>query len=181
VAGRISEARKIAPYIRGAARAAISRELAQRIVVAGQTPLQAAAEMNLTRDQLYKILRGAAYKRESAELFGVVGNEKTTLAVEAVRRLWELVPKAIDRTAGIVESSEDDAVALRACNSILDRTGFRTQTEEARQQTVLVLTQEQAEALAEALRVARARTIEVTATPGSLASDKVNETKRDES
>jgi hypothetical protein len=166
--------RQIATYIRGAARVAVSRELAQRIVVAGQTPLQAAAEMNLTRDQLYKILRGAAYKKESAELFGMVGNEKTPLAVEAVRRLWELVPKAIDRTAGIVESSEDDAVALRACNSVLDRTGFRAQGEETKLQTVLVLTEKQAEAMAEALRVARARTIEVP-------REKMNGADRDES
>jgi hypothetical protein len=120
--------------------------------------------MGLTRDQLYKILRGESYKRESADLFAVVGEEKRTFASEAVRRLWGLVPQALDRTARIVEHSEDDAVALRAANSILDRTGLRPQTEDVQLQTVIVLTPDLAEALNEALRVA-SQTVEISPTP----------------
>jgi len=153
-----------APYLRGIARLAKARELAQRIVIQGQPPLEAAHEMGLTRDQLYKILRGEPYKREIADLFAVVGEEKRGFATEAVRRLWGLVPQALDRTARIVEHSEDDAVALRAANSILDRTGLRPQGGDVQVQTVIVLTPEQAEALNEALRVA-AQTIEVSALP----------------
>ena len=83
--------------------------------------------MSLTRDQVYKILRGAAYKQESADLFAVLGPERKAAAVEAERRMWELVPRAIQRTADILEGSPDDAVALRAANSVLDRTGLRSQ------------------------------------------------------
>jgi hypothetical protein len=92
VAERTSETRKIAPYLRGPARQAKARELAQRIVVGGPTPLEAAAEMSLTRDQVYKILRGAAYKQESADPFAVIGPERKAAAVKAERRMWELVP-----------------------------------------------------------------------------------------
>jgi hypothetical protein len=151
--------RSIAPYVRGAAREAKARELAQRIVVGGQTPLEAAAEMSLTRDQVYKILRGAAYKQESADLFAVLGPERKAAAVEAERRMWELVPRAIQRTADILEGSPDDAVALRAANSILDRTGLRSQDRPDRGNVVLVLSDEKAEVLEECLRVARATVI----------------------
>ena len=49
VAENTSATRTIAPYVRGAAREAKARELAQRIVLGGQTPLEAAVEMSLTR------------------------------------------------------------------------------------------------------------------------------------
>ena len=84
--------------------AAIARELAHRIVVGGQPPLVAAAEMRLTRDQVYKVMRGAAYRRESAELFALVGDEKRGVVAEATRRLCELLPKAVDTTDRILES-----------------------------------------------------------------------------
>ena len=161
----IATSRTPAPYLRGATREAKARELAQRIVVGGQTPLEAAAEMHLTRDQVYKILRGAAYKRESQDLFAVIGPERKTAAVEAERRMWELVPRAIQRTRDILEGSPDDAVVLRAANSILDRTGLRSQDRPEREDVVLVLSDKQQEVLAECLRVARA-TLVVEPTKG---------------
>jgi hypothetical protein len=148
--------RAIAPYVRGAAREAKARELAQRIVVGGQTPLEAGAELGLTRDQVYKILRGAAYKRDCADLFAVIGPERKAAVVEAERRMWELVPRAIQRTSDILEGSADDAVALRAANSILDRTGLRAKDRAELGNVVLVLSDKQQEVIAECFRVARA-------------------------
>jgi hypothetical protein len=154
-------ARKIAPYIRGVAREAMARELAQRIVVGAQPPLLAASEMGLTRDQVYKVMRGPAYKRESTELFALVGDEKKGVVAEATRRLCELLPKAVDTTGRILEESTDDAVALRAANSVFERTGLSAQgrSQDAQTQAILVLNEEQSAALLDALRVARARPV----------------------
>jgi len=155
---------KVAPYIRGSAREAKARELAQRIVVGGQPPLVAAREIGLTRDQVYKIMRGAAYRRESAELFALVGDEKRGVVAEATRRLCELLPKAVDTTDRILDSSTDDAVALRAANSVFDRTGLSGQRrgDETQTRASIVLTAEQAAVLLDALRVGRAHLIEST-------------------
>jgi hypothetical protein len=130
--------------------------------------------MGLTRDQLYKILQGEVYRQESADLFAVVGDEKRTLATEAVRRLWGLVPQALDRTARIVEQSEDDAVALRAANSILDRTGLRPQSGDVQVQTVIAISPELGEALREALHVAT-QTIEISPMPSGGTNEERKE------
>lgn len=160
VAKEASATRAIAPYLRGPAREAKARALAHRIVVGGQPPLQAAAEIGLTRDQLYKVMRGAAYRRESAELFALVGDEKKGVVAEATRRLCELLPKAVDTTDRILETSRDDAVALRAANSVFDRTGLNAQRRgDDRPQATIVLTVEQSAVLLDVLRVANARPV----------------------
>jgi hypothetical protein len=153
--------RRIATYIRGATRDAKARELAHRIVVAGQTPLEAATALQLTRDQLYKLLAGAHYKRESAALFAVIGPEEKAATVEAVRRLWALVPRAIERTGELLEIGGEPAVALRAANSILDRTGFQRRAE-GTAAPVLQLDAAAMAALVEGLRYVQARNVTPT-------------------
>jgi hypothetical protein len=124
----------------------------------GQPPLVAAAEMRLTRDQVYKIMRGAAYRRESVELFALVGNDKKGVVAEATLRLCELLHKAVDTTDRILGSGTDDAVALRAANSVFDRTGLSAprRADEEQTRASIVLTVEQSAALLDALRVASA-------------------------
>jgi hypothetical protein len=118
----------------------------------------AAAEIGLTRDQVYKVMRGAAYRRESAELFALVGDEKKGVVAEATRRLCELLPKAVDTTDRILERSTDDAVALRAANSVFDRTGLSAQRrgDETQTRASIVLTAEQAAVFLDVLRVGSA-------------------------
>ena len=129
--------------------------------------------MSLTRDQVYKILRGAAYRRESAELFALVGDEKRGVVAEATRRLCELLPKAVDTTDRILERSTDDAVALRAANSVFDRTGLSAQRRgDDMPQATIVLTVEQSAILLDVLRVANARPV--------IETEKKEEEEQDE-
>jgi hypothetical protein len=80
------------------------------------------------------------------------------VVAEATRRLCELLHKAVDTTDRILGSSTDDAVALRAANSVFDRTGLSAQrrADEAQTRASIVLTVEQWAALLDALRVASA-------------------------
>jgi hypothetical protein len=146
--------RRIAPYLRGVARETKARELAHRIVLGGQAPLEAAAELGLTRNQLYKLLEGEPYKRESAALFAIVGPEQEAVAIEASRRLWRYVPRAIERTGEILENNDEPAVALRAANSILNRTGFQPPSKDIGQGLTFVIAPERLELLLDAFRVA---------------------------
>ena len=105
-------------------------------------------------------MRGEAYRRESAELFALVGDEKKGVIAEATRRLCELLPKAVNTTDRILERSTDDAVALRAANSVFDRTGLSAQRRgDDMPQATIVLTVEQSAILLDVLRVANARPV----------------------
>jgi hypothetical protein len=143
----MAQARKApAPLIRGDLRRRKIAELTERILVHGQRPLEAGAALGLTRRQTYGMMESDDYERHRVEILERIDVDRARAIEEVADRLHAMARKAVWRTEDIMMNSRDDAVALRAANSVLDRVGARVPAR-IEQRTDIVLSPESVAAL----------------------------------
>ena len=91
----------------------------------GERPLEAGAALGLTRKQTYGLMESVTFKEQREAILANLDTAQEEMLTALADRLKDMASRAVDRIEKIVDESINDAVALRAANSILDRIGLK--------------------------------------------------------